>query len=73
MRVKCILPHCTNFQPKQLIRHKFLKMNSSKATEDDQRNDKKLGEKHNQRSATGLSRTGPRFSLLIFVVKDNFT
>ena len=24
-RVKCNLPHCTIFQPKQLIRHKFLK------------------------------------------------
>ena len=44
-------------------------MNSPKATKDDQQNDKKLGEKHNQRSGTGLSRTTPRFPLLIVVVK----
>ena len=48
-------------------------MNSSKATEDDQQNDKKLRQKHNQRSGTVLSRTGPRFPLLIAVVKDSFT
>ena len=32
MRVKCILPHCTKFQPKQLIRHKFLKDEFSKTS-----------------------------------------
>ena len=46
-------------------------MNSPKATEDDQQNDQKLGQRHNQRSGTGLSQTGPRFPLLIVVVKDN--
>ena len=48
-------------------------MNSPKATEYDQQNNQKLGQKHNQRSGTGLSQTGPRFSLLIVVVTDNFT
>ena len=33
----------------------------------------KSWDKHNERSGTGLSQTGPRFSLLIVVVKDNFT
>ena len=48
-------------------------VNSPKATKDDQQNDKKLEQKHNQRSGTGLSQTGPSFPLLIVVVKDNFT
>ena len=46
-------------------------MISPKVTKDDQQNDKKLGQKHNQRSGTGLSQTGPRFPLLI-VAEDNF-
>ena len=33
VRVKCILPHCTTFQPKQLIRHKFLKGEFSKSSQ----------------------------------------
>ena len=44
-------------------------MNSPKATKDDQQNDRKLGQKHNQRSGAGLSQTGPRLLLLIVVVK----
>ena len=48
-------------------------MNSPKANKDDQQNDKKLGRKQNQQSGTGLPQTGPRFLLLIVVVKDNFT
>ena len=51
----------------------FGKVKSPKASKDDQQNDKKLGQKHNQRSGAGLSQTGPRFPLLIVVVKDNFT
>ena len=51
----------------------FEKVTSPKATKDDQQNYKKLGRKYNQRSGTGLSQTGPNFSLLIVVVKDNFT
>ena len=33
VRVKCILPHCTKFELKQLIRHKFLKGDFSKSNE----------------------------------------
>ena len=43
-----------------------------KATKDNQQKYKKLGQKHNQSSGTGLSRTGPWYSLLIAVVKDKF-
>ena len=42
-------------------------------TKGDQQNDKKLGQKQNQRSGTGLSQAGPIFPLLIVVVKDKFT
>ena len=48
-------------------------MNPPKTTKYDQENDKKLGQKHNQRSGTGLSQTGPRLPLLVVVVKDKFT
>ena len=65
--------HCLKFQRKQLIHHKYLKGEISKTTKDYQQNDKKLGQKHNQRSVTGLSKTGPRSPLLIVVVKDDFT
>ena len=68
-----VLVRVPRFQPKQLNRHKFLKGEFSKATKDDQQNDKKLGQKHNQRSGTGLSQTVPLFPLLIVVVKDDFT
>ena len=51
----------------------FWKVNSHEATKDDQQNDKKLGQKHNQRSGTGLSQIDPRFLVLIVVVKDNFS
>ena len=34
---------------------------------------KKLGQKHNQRSRTGFSQTVPRFSLLTVFVKKIFT
>ena len=34
---------------------------------------KKLEQNYNQQSGTVLSQTGPRFPLLIVVVKDNFT
>ena len=56
-----------------MIRHKFLKGESPKATKDDQQDDNKLGQKHNQRSGRCLSQTGPRFLLLIVVIQDNFT
>ena len=47
VRVKCILPHYTKFQPKLLIRHRnFRKVNSPEATKDDQRNNEKFGQKH---------------------------
>ena len=36
------------------------------------KNEKKLGQKHNQQSGTGLSQAGPRFSLLIVAVTDKF-
>ena len=48
-------------------------VDSSKASKDDQQNNKKLGQKHNRRSGTGLSQTGPRFPLLIVVVTDKIT
>ena len=48
-------------------------MNSGKTTRDNQQNDKKLEQKENQMSGTGLSQTRPLFSFLIVVVKDNFT
>ena len=44
-----------------------------KATKYDQQNEKKLGQKHNQRSGTGFSQPGPGLSLLTVVVNDNFT
>ena len=44
--VKCTQLHYTKVPPKQLFRHKFLKMNSPKTTEDNQQNHKKLGQKH---------------------------
>ena len=47
-------------------------MNSPKATEENQQNHKKLRQKHNSRFGTGLSQTGPRFSFLTVVIKDNF-
>ena len=47
-------------------------MNSPETTKDIQQDGKKLGQKDNQMSGTGLSQTGPRFLLLIFVVKDTF-
>ena len=34
---------------------------------------KSLEKKHNQRTGKGFSQTGPRFSLLIVVVKDHFS
>ena len=68
-----MLPHCTKFQHEQLVRQNFLKVEFSRTTEDDQQNDKKLGQKHNQLSGTSLSQTGPRFPLLNVVVRDNFT
>ena len=43
-----------------------------KATKSIQQNDKKLGQNGNQGSQTRLCQTRPRFSLLIFVVKENF-
>ena len=46
-------------------------MNSPKTSKDDQQNDKKLGQNYNQQSGTGLSQTGPRFPLLIVVVKTD--
>ena len=49
------------------------RLNCPKASKDDQKSNKKLGQKHNQRSGTGLSQTGPRFSLLIVIVEDNLT
>ena len=48
-------------------------MSSPKATKNSQQIDTKLGQKHNHRSGTGLSQTGPRLPLMIVVVQDNFT
>ena len=64
---------CTKFQPKQMIRYKFLKGEFSKRNQSWSKNDKKLEQKHIQRSGTGLSQTGRRFPLSIFVAKDNFS
>jgi len=47
-------------------------MISTIATKYKRQNGKKLGQKDNQRSGTGLSQTSPRFSLLIAVIKDIF-
>ena len=70
--VKCILLHYTNLSLKQLIRHKFLKVISPEAIQENQQDDIKLGQMDNQRLGTGLSHTGPRFHLLIVVVKVLF-
>ena len=59
--VKCILLHYTKFPPKLLVCHKFLKEDI--AAKDIQQNHKKLGQKHNQKSGTGLSQTDPVFFL----------
>ena len=50
----------------------FGKVNSPKATKDDQKIEKRLGVKQNQRSGTGLPQTGPRLPFLLVVVKDTF-
>ena len=47
-------------------------MHPLKATKDIQQDDKKLAQKINKRSGTELSQTGPRLSLFIVVVKDNY-
>ena len=44
-----------------------------RATKDNQQNHKELEHKHDQISGTGLSQTGPGFSLLIVVVKNKYT
>ena len=72
MIVKCIQLHYTRLLPKQKIRHKLEKLNSTEATTDIQQKDKKLGQKDNQLSGTGLLQTGPMFPLLIVVVRNIF-
>ena len=47
-------------------------MNSPKAAKDYEQKDEKSGQNANPRSGRGLSETGPRFSLLMLVVKGNF-
>ena len=47
-------------------------MNYPKTAEDNQQKSKKLGQKVNQRSGTGLSQTRPRHFVLIVVINDFF-
>ena len=67
-------PHALHKIPTQTVDSSqvFEKVKSPKATKDDQQNNKKLGQKQNQRSGTSLSQTGATFPLLIVVVKENF-
>ena len=68
-RGKCILLHYTITPNKQLARHKFLKDELSKATEDNHKV-AKIGTKFNKRPWTGLSKQ-PTIFILIVVDKDN--
>ena len=52
--VKCIQLHNTKFWNKQLFCHKFFEMKSPKATKNNQKNGKKLGQRDNQSFAKGL-------------------
>ena len=73
VRVKCILLHCTEFPTKQWIRHKFLKDEYSKSNQNYSTKWQKSGTKTQIKIWNRFAQTGPRFSVLIVVVQDNFT
>ena len=70
-RVEGIPLRYTTLPPKQLLRHKFFENYFSQSNQYNQQKYKKLAQKDNQRSETGLTQTSPRYSLLIVVVRDD--